>query len=43
MDDAGTQAAVQELVNLQKAGVIGSDFLGGAGKVSGEAGFPKDD
>ncbi len=43
MDDAGTQAAVQELVNLDKAGVIGSDLKGGAGAVSGEAGFPKDD
>ena len=34
-------AAVQMLVNLEKAGVIGSDFLGGAGAVSGEEGFPK--
>jgi len=36
-----TVAAVQQLVNLEKAGDIGTDFLGGTGAVSGEEGFPK--
>ena len=33
--------AVTTLVNLLKAGDIGSDFQGGASAVSGEAGFPE--
>jgi multiple sugar transport system substrate-binding protein len=41
LDSSATAAAVQELVNLKKAGDIGSDILGGAGAVSGEEGFPK--
>ncbi len=41
MDSAATQTAVTTLVNLLKAGDIGSDFQGGASAVSGEAGFPK--
>jgi multiple sugar transport system substrate-binding protein len=41
LNNAATVSAVQELVNLHKAGDIGTDFLGGAGAVSGEAGFPK--
>jgi multiple sugar transport system substrate-binding protein len=41
LNDAATVAAVQKLVNLEKQGVIGTDFLGGAGAVSGEEGFPK--
>jgi multiple sugar transport system substrate-binding protein len=36
-----TEATLQELLNLYKAGDIGSDFLGGSGAVSGETGFPK--
>lgn len=41
MDSAATQTAVTTLLNLLKAGVIGSDFRGGASAVSGEQGFPK--
>lgn len=41
LNDPTTAAAVQKLVGLQKQGVIGSDFLGGTGAVSGEEGFPK--
>jgi multiple sugar transport system substrate-binding protein len=41
MDNAATVAAVTSLVNLLKAGDIGSDFQGGASAVSGEQGFPK--
>jgi multiple sugar transport system substrate-binding protein len=41
MNGTATEAAVQELVNLDKAGDIGSDFAGGSGAVSGETGFPK--
>jgi multiple sugar transport system substrate-binding protein len=41
MDSPATEAAVQTLVNLYKAGDIGTDFLGGTGAVSGEEGFPK--
>ena len=41
LNSPSTVAAVQELVNLQKAGDIGTDFLGGTGAVSGEEGFPK--
>jgi multiple sugar transport system substrate-binding protein len=40
MNNAQTVSAVTQLVNLLKAGDIGSDFEGGASKVSGEAGFP---
>lgn len=43
MDSSATQTAVTTLVNLLKAGDIGSDFQGGASAVSGEAGFPKDE
>jgi multiple sugar transport system substrate-binding protein len=41
LNSPATVAAVQQLVNLKKQGVIGTDFLGGAGAVSGEEGFPK--
>ncbi len=41
MDSTATITAVQTLVNLLKAGDIGSDFQGGASAVSGESGFPK--
>ncbi|HTV10645.1 MAG TPA: extracellular solute-binding protein [Acidimicrobiales bacterium] len=43
MNSTATEAAVQELVNLDKAGDIGSDFVGGSGAVSGETAFPKGD
>jgi multiple sugar transport system substrate-binding protein len=33
-------AAVQQLVTLESTGVIGSDFVGGSGSISGETGFP---
>jgi len=41
LNDSATAAAVQKLVSLEKQGVIGTDFLGGTGAVSGEEGFPK--
>jgi len=41
LDSSATTTAVQTLVNLLKAGDIGSDFQGGASAVSGESGFPK--
>lgn len=41
MNGTATEAAVQQLVNLNKAGDIGSDFVGGSGAVSGEVAFPK--
>jgi multiple sugar transport system substrate-binding protein len=41
LNDSGTAGAVQQLINLHKAGDIGTDFLGGTGAVSGEQGFPK--
>ena len=41
MNGNATEAAIQQLVNLDKAGDIGSDFVGGSGAVSGETGFPK--
>jgi len=41
LDDTATESAVVNLVTLRKAGDIGTDFLGGTGAVSGEAGFPK--
>jgi multiple sugar transport system substrate-binding protein len=41
MDSTATTTAVTTLVNLLKAGDIGSDFQGGASAVSGESGFPK--
>jgi multiple sugar transport system substrate-binding protein len=41
LDDPATVTAVEQLVNLHKAGDIGTDFLGGTGAVSGEEGFPK--
>ena len=40
MNNSKTVGAVSQLVSLLKAGDIGSDFLGGASKVSGEQGFP---
>ncbi len=40
MNNSKTVAAVTQLTNLLKAGDIGSDFEGGASKVSGEQGFP---
>ena len=41
MNSGATKTALQTLVNLLNAGVIGSDFKGGASAVSGEQGFPK--
>ncbi|MCU1495495.1 MAG: maltose-binding protein [Acidimicrobiaceae bacterium] len=41
MNGHATVSALTHLYNLEKAGVIGSDFKGGAGAVSGETGFPK--
>jgi multiple sugar transport system substrate-binding protein len=41
LNDSATVASVQKLVGLEKQGVIGNDFLGGTGAVSGEEGFPK--
>jgi multiple sugar transport system substrate-binding protein len=41
MNNSKTVAAVTQLVNLLKAGDIGSDFQGGSSAVSGEEGFPK--
>jgi multiple sugar transport system substrate-binding protein len=43
MDSPATITAVTSLVNLLKAGDIGSDFQGGASAVSGETGFPKNE
>lgn len=40
MNSPATEAAVQELVTLDTTGVIGSDFVGGSGAISGETGFP---
>ncbi len=39
MNGSVTSAALNTLVSLDKAGDIGSDFLGGAGAVGGETGF----
>jgi multiple sugar transport system substrate-binding protein len=41
MNSGATMNAVGTLVNLYKQGVIGSDFVGGSGAISGETGFPK--
>ncbi|MHB1782981.1 MAG: extracellular solute-binding protein [Acidimicrobiales bacterium] len=41
MNGTNTLSTLQHLVALHQAGDIGSDFLGGAGAVSGETGFPK--
>jgi multiple sugar transport system substrate-binding protein len=41
MNGNATEAAITELVNLYKAGDIGTDLVGGSGAVSGETGFPK--
>jgi multiple sugar transport system substrate-binding protein len=41
MNSPATVSAVTELVDLLKAGDIGSDFQGSASAVSGEQGFPK--
>lgn len=43
VNSKATEATLQELVNLYKAGDVGSDFRGGAGSISGETGFPKDE
>lgn len=40
MDSSAMVAAVQQLVTLETTGVIGSDFVGGSGAISGETGFP---
>jgi multiple sugar transport system substrate-binding protein len=40
MDSPAMEAAVQQLVTLESTGVIGSDFVGGSGAISGETGFP---
>jgi multiple sugar transport system substrate-binding protein len=40
MNSPQTENAVQTLVTLYKTGVIGSDFVGGSGSISGETGFP---
>jgi multiple sugar transport system substrate-binding protein len=36
-----TEAVLLQMLNLNNAGDIGSDFRGGAGAISGETGFPK--
>lgn len=41
MNGSATEATITELVNLDKAGDIGSDFVGGSGAVSDETGFSK--
>jgi multiple sugar transport system substrate-binding protein len=41
MNGTATEATIQELINLQKAGDIGSDFVGGSGAISDETGFSK--
>jgi multiple sugar transport system substrate-binding protein len=41
MDGKATLTILAHLISLDKAGVIGSDFKGGSGAVSGETGFPK--
>ena len=41
MNGPATESTLQEMLDLQKAGDIGNDFLGGSGSVSGETGFPK--
>ena len=40
MNSSRMVSSVQQLVNLDKSGVIGSDFKGGSGAISGETGFP---
>jgi multiple sugar transport system substrate-binding protein len=40
MNSAKTESAVQTLVDLDQSGVIGTDFVGGSGAISGETGFP---
>jgi multiple sugar transport system substrate-binding protein len=41
MNGAATEATITELLGLEKAGDIGSDFVGGSGAVSDETGFSK--
>ena len=41
MNGPATESAITELVSLDKAGDIGSDFVGGSGAVSDETGFSK--
>jgi len=43
MNGTATESAITELVSLDKAGDIGSDFVGGSGAVSDETGFSKGD
>jgi multiple sugar transport system substrate-binding protein len=40
MNSPRMASAVQQLVNLDNTGVIGSDMKGGSGAISGETGFP---
>ena len=42
MNGAATESTLQEMLNLQKAGDIGNDFLGGSGcGLRRDTGFPK--
>ncbi len=41
VNSKATVATITQLVTLYKAGVIGNDFRGTAGSISGEEGFPK--
>lgn len=41
VNGAKTESTLQELISLDKAGDIGTDFRGGSGAISGETGFPK--
>jgi len=41
MNGTATEATITELLSLQKAGDIGSDFVGGSGAISDETGFSK--
>ena len=41
MNGHATYAALEELINLNKAGYIGPAFAGGSSATSGEAGFPQ--
>jgi len=41
VNGVNTEDVLLQMINLDNSGVIGSDFRGGAGAVSGETGFPK--
>jgi multiple sugar transport system substrate-binding protein len=41
VNGVSTEAVLLQMINLEDSGVIGSDFRGGSGAVSGETGFPK--